>query len=308
MRLGPVEIALGDGQNPCAEHRPPPHVERRGVAGRQHPLQQGPFFVVRTLDVPEGPDRPRELECPVDILRRFQPDQRRAEIALLRRQPGEPGPVNTARRVPVRLLAEGDRIPGMRQTDRPLLSARGESLQSKLANRLQHREPRLVRPLPALHQTLIDKRRQDVQNGGGQGDRGTGQRISRLFPCPLPCPPTASAASSVKPPTKTARRRKIICSSSVSRSWLQSMAACIVWRRSGWSRAPWTRRGNRRSSRASIASGDKRGDRAAANSIASGNPSSRRQMAVTEAALAFERVNDGLAASARDTKSWTAGD
>src|SRR3712207_8807249 len=48
------------------------------------------------------------------------------------------------------------------------------------------------------------------------------------IPCPLgnsasPATPPAthSAASSVKPPAKTARRRKRVCSSSVSRSWLQ---------------------------------------------------------------------------------------
>ena len=47
--------------------------------------------------------------------------------------------------------------------------------------------------------------------------------------------------------------------------------------------------------------------RAAASSIASGNPSSRRQMAATAAALAAVRAKSGRAACARATNSCTAG-
>ena len=47
---------------------------------------------------------------------------------------------------------------------------------------------------------------------------------------------------------------------------------------------------------------------AAASSIASGSPSSRRQMSATAAAFSAVRVNSGLTAWARSTKSWTAGD
>ena len=43
---------------------------------------------------------------------------------------------------------------------------------------------------------------------------------------------TASAASSVQPPAKTARRR-MVCSSWVSKSWLQAMASRIVCCRAG---------------------------------------------------------------------------
>ncbi len=84
----------------------------------------------------------------------------------------------------------------------------------------------------------------------------------------------ASAASSVKPPKKTARRRKRICSAEVRRSWLQAIAPRIVRWRSGRSRDPLVSRSRRCCNFGSIAAGGKSRVRAAASSMAKGSPSS----------------------------------
>ena len=99
-------------------------------------------------------------------------------------------------------------------------------------------------------------------------------RLLDSSPSRPPRPP-----SSVKPPTKTASRRKSACSAAVSRSWLQAIVSRIVCCRAGRSRAPPVSSGNRGSSRASSAAGGSTLTRAAASSIASGSPSSRRQIA-----------------------------
>ena len=79
---------------------------------------------------------------------------------------------------------------------------------------------------------------------------------------------TASAASSVQPPAKTARRRKRSCSADPSRSWLHSSVWRSVCWRSGRSGAPAVSNGSRCSRRRSSASGRSRPARAAASSMA----------------------------------------
>ena len=79
-----------------------------------------------------------------------------------------------------------------------------------------------------------------------------------------------SAASSVPPPEKTARRAKRARSSSLRSSQLHSIVARSVRWRSGASAAPVVSSDNRRSSRARICSTDRILVRAAASSIASG--------------------------------------
>ena len=73
----------------------------------------------------------------------------------------------------------------------------------------------------------------------------------------------------------------------------------------GWSRAPPVRSGQEWSSRASIAAGGRAG-LSGRQFEREGNPSSRRQISVTIAALATFSANVGLDARARVTKSWTA--
>ena len=70
-------------------------------------------------------------------------------------------------------------------------------------------------------QALVHQRGQPIENGEWRiGDTGSGvARLSAPFLCPLfPVPHTASAASSVQPPTNTPSRRNSVCSASVSRS------------------------------------------------------------------------------------------
>ncbi len=117
----------------------------------------------------------------------------------------------------------------------------------------------------------------------------------------------APAASIVKPPTKTARRRKRAWSSSERRSWLQAMASRIVCRRAGTSRGPPVKSSSRCSSPASSAVGGSIRLRAAASSMASGSPSSRWQICATAAASSSVSVKSSRAARARATNRRTAG-
>ena len=63
---------------------------------------------------------------------------------------------------------------------------------------------------------------------------------------------------------------------------------------------------NRSPNRTAISAGDKTRTRAAANSIANGNPSSLRHNSATTAALAGVRVKPGSAVAARSTNNRTA--
>ena len=110
----------------------------------------------------------------------------------------------------------------------------------------------------------------------------------------------------VHPPGKTARRRKSVCSSGVRKSWLQAIVLRIVCWRAGRVRAPPVNSGNRCSSRFSSAWGGSILTKAAASSIAKGNPSSREQISATAGALAVVTVKSGLTACARSMKSRTA--
>ena len=116
----------------------------------------------------------------------------------------------------------------------------------------------------------------------------------------------ASAASNVNPPTKTARRRNSTCSSGTSRSWTSRWwPASSVAAPAGLG-APPVSRASRCSNLACNAAGDRTFTRAAASSIASGNPSSRRQISATAGAVSAVNVRSGLTARARSTKSRTA--
>ena len=93
----------------------------------------------------------------------------------------------------------------------PLLFAAGdEPLLPELAHGLEHQVTRLER-LGALgaQQRGFDQRGDAVEDR--RGGRSAVRSSSRL---PLPPPAKCSAASRVKPPAKTARRRKRVCSSS----------------------------------------------------------------------------------------------
>ena len=96
---------------------------------------------------------------------------------------------------------------------------------------------------------------------------------------------TASAASSVQPPAKTANRRNNICSAGLSRSWLQSIVARnVLWLHQRRSMAAGQQTETIVKPRGDLLDGHG-GARAAASSMASGMPSSQLQIATTDAAL-----------------------
>ena len=164
------------------------------------------------------------------------------------------------------LLGQGQ-APGREAVARRIALAAGfQLLQPILAHRLQHAEARFaLDPLLLAQQTLVDQ-------------RGDAVRRHRAV---LSAPATASAASIVQPPGKTASRRKTVCSSGESRSWLQAIVSRIVCCRAGRVRAPPVSSGKRGSSRVSSAAGGSTLTRAAASSMASGKPSSRAQISAT---------------------------
>ena len=125
-------------------------------------------------------------------------------------------------------------------------------------------------------------------------------------PEPSPALANACAASSVNPPTKTARRRKSAFSSGDSRSYDHAMASRMVRCRWGASRGPDSRSGSRRSSWASNADGWSSLIWAAASSIASGNPSSRAQIRTTSSRFSSVSAKSDRTATARATKRRTA--
>lgn len=84
------------------------------------------------------------------------------------------------------------------------------------------------------------------------------------------------------------------------------MLVRIVRRRSGSSRGPSVSIGNPRSSRTSIAAGERTVVLAAASSIANGRPSSRRQISTTSPALPSLMAKSGRTACDRSTNSRTA--
>ena len=103
-----------------------------------------------------------------------------------------------------------------------------ELLQGELADRLQHGEARLALRLVEIWRTRLLSTSEAIPSS-------TSSVASGLA--------TASAASSVQPPAKTASRRKRVCSSAVSRSWLQAIVSRSVCWRCGRSRAPPVSRG-----------------------------------------------------------------
>jgi hypothetical protein len=77
----------------------------------------------------------------------------------------------------------------------------------------------------------------------------------------------------------------------------------MVRRRAGWSGAPPVNSGSRLSSLVRRAEGETTRSQAAASSIASGSPSSRRQISSTAAAFPASSLKSGRTWRARSTKS-----
>ena len=120
-----------------------------------------------------------------------------------------------------------------------------------------------------------------------------------------PAAPTASAAGRSKVPANTPRPANSACSRAGSRSKLQSRVFRSVRCRSGRSRAPPVSSPILSSSRASRACGGSSLTLAAASSMASGSPSSRRQISATAPAFPLVSSKPADAACARCTNRRT---
>jgi len=120
-------------------------------------------------------------------------------------------------------------------------------------------------------------------------------------------PQTASAAGRPNVPANTPSRANSTCSPGDSRSKLQSSVFFSVRCRSGRSRAPAVSTCSRSPSRASSAEGGSILTLAAASSMASGRPSSRRQICATAWALSPFSSKPGDAARARSANRCTEG-
>ena len=161
----------------------------------------------------------------------------------------------------------------------------------ELADRCQHGEEGCAADVPLAQQAAVDQLEERTEQVDGQGSPAA----------------TASTASKLKSPVKTPRRTNRARANGLSRSMLHSTVAWIVRWRSGASRPDVTRRESTRSSFTSMADGVRTRMHAAASSIASGTPSSARQMRATSAAFSAVRSNLESAACARSRNSRTAG-
>ena len=151
---------------------------------------------------------------------------------------------------------------------------------------------------------------------------GTGTRRWSVRPTPTTCPPAgstvraasvrssggpqqiASRAGRVKLPANTAIRRSRTFSRSVSRSWLHSRVARMVWCRV-MPTGPCPSTASASPRRCTISAGSSTAIRAAASSSASGMPSSRRHRSTMPWALSASSANPGRTCAARSTNSRT---
>ena len=128
------------------------------------------------------------------------------------------------------------------------------------------------------------------------------------LPSSLAGPATASASSRRKPPENTDSRASRTRAGASSNSWLHVIVAASVCCRAGRSRAPEPGRSRRVVRRSAMARAGNSAMRAAASSMPSGSPSSRRQISMTAGASSGVRTYPGRTRRARSTNRRTASD
>ena len=159
------------------------------------------------------------------------------------------------------------------------LAGRGQLLRRVLADRVEHPEPGLAEHLGlAHHQGLVDQRGERVEDGG-RGHQFVGAHLLGHLQRPARRRPTAAAAAPA--PARSAGRG--------SSRWRPAASAAAARA----ARSPVVSSPNRSATRIRICSTDSARTRAAASSIASGMPSSDRQIAATAAALAGRQREAG---------------
>ena len=208
---------------------------------------------------------------------------------MLGLQPLHPPRLIRTRQLGLGLFRQGQEVFRVRAPDLFGLPALLEFLSRVLVDGLEHHEPGLVlRPFLLPQEALVQE--------GGDALEGVHGQISLRVADGL-------AASSVRPPEKTASRAKSVFSPSSSSVWLHSMAPLRVRCLSGRSRAPPVRSFRRRPSLPSMALGGRSLTLAAASSMASGSPSRRAQISATAGAFSLVTAKSALAALALSMKS-----
>ena len=237
-----------------------------------HPL-------ARVVDDPEVLDRRRELESQLHFAARERPLEGGADVVLLGCGDVVAHGSRHVERVRVDVRVERDSQEELRMAVANVLRVRRfvEPLGAVLADRVQHSE---APALPAAEQALGEERLERVQVGPAD-------RLRRLD--------REASSEDREAPEELLLRGDEELVAPLDRGAQRLLLA-------GASRALEVRSGSRCSSRRSSSSGSRSATRAAASSIASGSPSSRRQISPT----AVDARKPGATACARSAKSDTA--
>lgn len=210
--------------------------------------------------------------------------QGRPQVARLRVQPGQPGPLSGAAQLGLGVFGQ-----------RPVV----EEVPVPYAGEVLH----LVEPLGRVRG---DGLQEPVAGAGGPGRHHhqrpvdqPGDQVQHLVPGDAAPAQTASAAARSQPSVGAARRRRTMRSGALSSSQLQSITARSVCWRAGAPRCPRVRTRKRSLSRAANSLTPRARTRVAASSSASGMPSRRRQISATA-----RRSGSSGASGSRGKPGW----
>ena len=188
----------------------------RVVGQRQERGQTFPALGVQlSLSLQNGKSPAPKSKTPLGGVVSNGPIERRPQVVAFEVAPFQPADCLLGQEIVTAFLGKDQAIGGMSPARESFVRTRRKAFQRVVANRLQHHEPHLAAwRLTLLNQALTY-----------EGLRSRRERRPQDSSFALQ---TASAASSVQPPTNTARRRDSFCSSSVNRPKLQSTVARSV--------------------------------------------------------------------------------
>ena len=268
---------------------------RRQVSALGQDVRVGGEFLGVAAQPPEPPGRPGQMYRRLGLVLFHQPGHRGAEVAVLGLEPVQPRQLSGTLQLGWSRLGERPEV-GRVTVVRSCQSAPSRR-RSSAYSRMVSSSPKRGSPLRACGRTrLLSTSEPSVSmtcpaRPGSAGSAAAAQ--------------TASAAGRSKVPANTPRRANSACSPPDSRSKLQSRVFRSVRCRSGRSRAPPVSSPILSSSRASRACGGSSLTLAAASSMASGSPSSRRHISATAPAFPLVSSKPADAACARCTNRRT---
>ena len=294
VELGPVvacRLVLASrvvGQGAGGLERPHPNeIRRLGSGDREHGRGGGLSFLELAAQRPEPGQRGRQAESHGGLAVVDRPAHGGPEVAKLGGEPFDHGSLAGPRERRGTGLGERQVGQGMASRNGGPIGSHGEPGRSRLADRFEHLEPRAAVVVGHGDQALVDQVRHIVQD---------------IAACGLPSGSSTTASSSARqPPTNTARSANNDWAAGSSRSRLQATVSWRVRWRAGTSTLAAPGRASRFARRSRTPATPRRGTRAAASSIPSGRPSSRRQMSAAGSTLSADSVNAGCARRMRST-------